>query len=695
MDFIELVAEPGSLENSRIWAPDIELYNGEDNIWQGSLAARYAKVSSCPGEPSKGGCGNIFYSRPGLLKSLCKFDGLSSFPHDQLVCEMEFAAWIVDGRFQDITVRSIDGGASWAGKSNTVSVAGLTAGPSDFQEFKITNISSKRLSVFYDCCPEAPFPEILYSISISRATGYYIFKLILPGIGLTFVTFLTFWMSPDIGERLGFVSTMILAMIAQEITATSYMPVCNFRLFYDYISIVSLMFGAVCVVETGVVLYLHHQVAENWTELFLPEWVIDRLALLAMRQKKDTMGKRVKLKRQMTGSNKTGSQKTPHAKLSNNSKAPKAAKGTKAEMHIRIKKQLYRQLFFLLDTDFDGHLDLDEIADFLETVGAEHSADHSKDNRGNSSSHSLSFAGGIRSEMFQNLIEFMELYDKNGDSLLEFDDFCKFCDSEFAAHDDIELIEKIVRGVVQVAERQKETRVAMWQQRALVVDQFSRCCFPVGYVIFLIWLYSMDNEDFQYLMENGSYQAFFLFVGMTPYCFAILVCLTSILVSFCLAFRRKRRVANADAFDAFGDISPVVPAADEMDEVPENEHPKSSNTPEPQTPGPGDDSSSFQREDSNGEAIPFSTEALESAFSSAKLPSQCRAKALEWCKENGLVDLRELGDVMGLFSESLSLKHLERRRLLKAMLHRRWISKDQFEKEVAVLDSAGQGAVVV
>ena len=43
-------------------------------------------------------------------------------------------------------------------------------------------------------------------------------------------------MSPDTGERLGFGITMILAMLANDITASEMMPVCNEKTFMDYLS---------------------------------------------------------------------------------------------------------------------------------------------------------------------------------------------------------------------------------------------------------------------------------------------------------------------------------------------------------------------------------------------------------------------------------------------------------------------------
>jgi hypothetical protein len=44
------------------------------------------------------------------------------------------------------------------------SVAGLTAG-SSFQDYRMSSVDVKRKVVFYDCCPQSPYPTLLYSVS--------------------------------------------------------------------------------------------------------------------------------------------------------------------------------------------------------------------------------------------------------------------------------------------------------------------------------------------------------------------------------------------------------------------------------------------------------------------------------------------------------------------------------------------------
>ena len=191
-------AAAGDLENSRIWTPDIELYNHNEPIWgDGVMSARLAVVYSCwDTAPTRGGCGEVFFSRPAVMTALCKYKGLLNFPNDQLSCELEFTAWAVDGRFQDLIARPKDDGVNWVTKpvkeGEVASLAGLTAG-SSFQDYRIDTAEVTRKVTFYDCCPDMPYPTLLYKIVFGRSVAYYAFKLVIPSIVLALMSFIPFW----------------------------------------------------------------------------------------------------------------------------------------------------------------------------------------------------------------------------------------------------------------------------------------------------------------------------------------------------------------------------------------------------------------------------------------------------------------------------------------------------------------------
>ena len=63
---------------------------------------------------------------------------------------------------------------------------------------------------------------------------------------------------------------LALSMLAHDITAVTYMPICEERVFMDYMSLVCMLFAAVCLLETCLVLFVHHQAHASWADTLLP-----------------------------------------------------------------------------------------------------------------------------------------------------------------------------------------------------------------------------------------------------------------------------------------------------------------------------------------------------------------------------------------------------------------------------------------
>merc|ERR1719401_1390580 len=88
---------------------------------------------------------------------------------------------------------------------------------------------------------------------------------------LALLSFATFWMSPNVGERLGFGITAILAMLAHDIVAAGMMPVCEERTFLNYLSLVCQGFSEFALLESAVVLFLYHQESDTWMKAVTPK----------------------------------------------------------------------------------------------------------------------------------------------------------------------------------------------------------------------------------------------------------------------------------------------------------------------------------------------------------------------------------------------------------------------------------------
>jgi len=530
LDYFEVLAQSGTLGNTMIWTPDLELYNGEESIFKG-LGSHLALVYPCTGSggPSRGSCGSVFWSRPGLLKALCMYEGLLRFPLDTLRCKLEIAGFMLDGRHQDVVLRASDGGVSWTGQGVKDGFVGLTSG-STFQDYRITNISSTRYVVFYDCCPDNPYPTLVWQIEFNRSRDYYMLRLIIPGVLLACMSFVTFWMDPEIGERLGFCITVILAMFTNDVVAASLMPVANEKSLMDYLSLGCTLFGVLSLVETAFVLFLYHHIAEGWMDLLVPEQVQRCLssvsgALQEWRRRwsgeqpdphraaetEDVTEALADVRSQ--GLARPSGSLLPRMMLKHGPEAlPKDAK---------VRRQLYRQIFYTVDKDFSGSLDLDEVSEFARFMFGDQ-FDEAKAR------------------------EFIETFDLNHNGLLGFREFAIFCDGFLPHVDDLEFMQAMLDGFLQIVERKRLMCQRMWQQRAKGIDRFCRWTVPPGFLLFIAVLFSKSNAGFEELVGNGGGQFGLIFVG---YVLLLMALLAFIAYSLYKVWRRqalpRQRIGNS------------------------------------------------------------------------------------------------------------------------------------------------------
>ena len=75
-----------------------------------------------------------------------------------------------------------------------------------------------------DCCP-FNFSEVVYTLKMKRKSLYYMFYLAIPSVTLTILALSSFLIHVESGERIGFVTTVLLAMTVFLLVIPSYLPV--------------------------------------------------------------------------------------------------------------------------------------------------------------------------------------------------------------------------------------------------------------------------------------------------------------------------------------------------------------------------------------------------------------------------------------------------------------------------------------
>jgi hypothetical protein len=262
--------EPYNQENSQIWIPDIELVNADESL-DTSMSTKPALVEHT---------GDVFWSRPGKLKALCKFSGLSTFPYDVLKCTLEFGPWALHKDKQDISLQG--SGVSWVGTCENEDGAdscegsnqeGSPTAGSRFQDYRVKDISVRQHDVVYSSTGRVlTYQYFLYTVEMQRSRTFYTLKLVVPQVAFNLISWITYFMDPNVGERLGFGITLILAVTAQDFVAAQFMPVCDDVLLLNFITWICQAFVSFALLESGLVLFLYHLNLLYWTDL-LPRCV--------------------------------------------------------------------------------------------------------------------------------------------------------------------------------------------------------------------------------------------------------------------------------------------------------------------------------------------------------------------------------------------------------------------------------------
>jgi len=232
-------------ELTDIWVPDLELVNQDVPLSQ-SLAPKQAVVYSD---------GTVFWSRVGMLNSICAFSGLKQHPFDLNECTVDFSGWARSGFF-----------ANYEFMDPPVSFGGTGTARTTYQEYQLRQ-SGIRTSIqvyTYPCCPDEPWPTLTYTFLFERVTTWlYMRTLVIPVVMLTFLSSAAFFFDLRCGERLGYGITVILAIIATEIIASESLPTCPEWLWIEAITSGSLAVSVMCLIESAVVTHIYYSQREE------------------------------------------------------------------------------------------------------------------------------------------------------------------------------------------------------------------------------------------------------------------------------------------------------------------------------------------------------------------------------------------------------------------------------------------------
>ncbi|XP_019868289.1 acetylcholine receptor subunit alpha-like 1 [Aethina tumida] len=180
--------------SEHIWLPDIVLYNNADGNYEVTIMTKAILHHT----------GKVIWKPPAIYKSFCEID-VEYFPFDEQTCFMKFGSWTYDGYMVDL--RHL----SQVQDSNKIDMGIDLQDYYISVEWDIMRVPAVRNEKFYSCCEE-PYPDIIFNITLRRKTLFYTVNLIIPCVGISFLSILVFYLPSDSGEKVSLSISILLSL---------------------------------------------------------------------------------------------------------------------------------------------------------------------------------------------------------------------------------------------------------------------------------------------------------------------------------------------------------------------------------------------------------------------------------------------------------------------------------------------------
>jgi len=174
---------------SKIWHPDIYLYNNADADSSGSIAPPGSLLNAFISDS-----GFVHFVPKLIVTSSCRMD-VTWFPFDMQTCVLTIASWtysavLLDAQLGPVDMEQYIENGKWA----------------------VLDFKGARVSKVYPSDP-VPYVSIEFTLVIKRRVLYYFFNLIVPCGLIGFLALLGFTIPPDSGEKLTLGVTVLFSLI--------------------------------------------------------------------------------------------------------------------------------------------------------------------------------------------------------------------------------------------------------------------------------------------------------------------------------------------------------------------------------------------------------------------------------------------------------------------------------------------------
>ncbi|XP_058150571.1 neuronal acetylcholine receptor subunit alpha-5 isoform X2 [Dasypus novemcinctus] len=225
-----------------LWSPDIVLFDNADGRFEGGRTKMIVRYN-----------GTVTWTPPANYKSSCTID-VTFFPFDLQNCSMKFGSWTYDGSQVDIILED-----EHVDKRDFF----------DNGEWEIVSAAGSKGNRTDGCCW---YPHVTYSFVIKRLPLFYTLFLIIPCIGLSFLTVLVFYLPSNEGEKISLctsvlVSLTVFLLVIEEIIPSSSKVI---PLIGEYL-VFTMIFVTLSIMVTVFAINIHHR--SSSTHNAMAPWV--------------------------------------------------------------------------------------------------------------------------------------------------------------------------------------------------------------------------------------------------------------------------------------------------------------------------------------------------------------------------------------------------------------------------------------
>ena len=439
-------------ETTEIWLPDATAYNALEGL-MASFDPAMAVVESD---------GTVFWSRPGIMSIMCRFSGLAAFPYGDLSCPIEVGGWANSGAFQGID--AMDDGCSSLVYTEEVSLASYT-------EYQITHVECTKELYEYPSAPNEPWPVMKFRVMLKRSTFYYVNMYIMPCVVFTILSFAVFFMSFQVGERLGFGVTLCLTSEVSKAAMVPIVPACGELLWMELFLSINLLFTIFSLLQSCIVL----GIAYNTEDYLVPPqfnflaWpCFRRLKVHLLRRQGQEAAKKFE-----EAKNPTSAAVMRLREITDSqekcSKGRSKVEATDDMLAASARLLFFENLFYRLDPSGQGFLSADDARRVLGFT-----------------------ALGLTAEEFE--VALFKADSNERDGKLDKSEFVELC-VDVLWNVEVEQLESAASNYAANEEALVQRRNTRWRRIANNMDRRARFWVPFLYLLAILWLFSVDLGD--------------------------------------------------------------------------------------------------------------------------------------------------------------------------------------------------------